>query len=169
MPPASRRSSARACECCCDEGRFAFCVGLTVEWMLGRERTLQSGVAFTQSRVCAQCIPEGHMGSQFIRCLRHHIEVMSRLARRTAKRLAPCHPQITLVDIPQTGEASDYPRRVRSRDDNVEVDDWLCGETRNCGAPDVLDPQHKVAQRRLHSRSEHREAIWPRRVILADQ
>ena len=72
------------------------------------------------------------------------------------------------MDIPQTGEASDYLRGVRSRDDNVEVDDWLCGETRNYGAPDVLDPQHKVAQRRLHSRSEHGEAIRPRRVILAD-
>ena len=94
MPPASRRTSARACECCRDEGRLAFCVGLTVEWMLGRERTLQSGVAFTQSWICAQCIPEGHMASQFIRCLRHHIKVMSRLARRTAKRLSPCHPDL---------------------------------------------------------------------------
>src|SRR5216110_2036166 len=99
------------------------------------------------------------MASQFIRCLRHHIEVMSRLARRTAKRLAPCHPQITLVDIPQTGEASDYLRRVRSRDDNVEVDDWLCGFAARPGT--AVLPMCSIRSTRVSVRwRPHGVALW---------
>ena len=109
------------------------------------------------------------MASQFGSSLRHDIEVMSCLARRPAERLSSCDPQITLVNVPQTREAPDCLGHVGWRDDNIEVDGWLGSQTRDGGAPDVLNPKDDVAQRCLHSRSEGGEATWPGRVILADQ
>lgn len=73
------------------------------------------------------------------------------------------------MDVPEIGEPPNCFWYICPQDDHIEVDDRFGSETGNGRAPDMFDTQHDISQRKLHGCGDCSEALWPYRVILANQ
>ena len=133
------------------------------------EALLQIAVLSNDIRVCAQIIAHGQMIPESETGNRAHIEMMTGQRVRRAKGFPPVDPQVALMSISQNGKACDRRRHVgRRRDDDRDVDDWLCGKPWHRGAADVFDGPRDVGDSGPDRQPKLFERLRPARIVFDD-
>src|ERR1035441_8635461 len=159
--------------CCCgegllDEGCLAVAVGVPVGAEPRGEGSFQLRVGAGLAGVRAQVVAESEMSGQFRASGRGDVEVVSGRGGRAGEGFPAGDAEVCFVAVAEGGELADGCRQVGAGgDDDVDVDDGLGGQARDCGAADMLDLLGKRAEHACDLVAERGEDPGPARVVAS--